>query len=708
MSTADNSSAVKAIALWEQLTEQAVGSSSYSFHVNGERFDLYGANKRVNQALEIADDVTTTLIIKTLSSRFADFETFTLADILNGSQRLQSRMDLVNGLNNLFSEPALKARHDEFFEYCEGAISHYRNRPANDEEKSLVHSSGCFVGLDAYYGIDKLTRLTVIDGPLEESVDPKVSQLIFAFDSIEDLVSSAKAFQTGFSLCAVFSEYIGDSYFVMVVRNGERTLILSDKGNYTHPLQESRMRSRNDRYNMERIDRSHFPYSLLNIHWADSGRRAGKAEGSHAIAENQNGLRILGSLTDLRTWDLLWLHLFMDQCRHRYFDNKIVEPMLALGSMIRLDHPWSANSGTNLPAPVEFEVPFVKRSSSELTTDFMVGIEPEWAKSPNPNLWMEERFAALVPDESLYFPAKAIEGHHVKLSLDTDCKPLLARLEGDSDDHYYHELASRQLKLVPMQNMALASTDRVVRDAYFLARHNQALVIERVVDHDFNTRRNDVLQWWYNAAAKNLPNLIDGLLALDHDRFQINVPAFQEAINRVRVSGVSNKVFTRCRTANSLLRKRTVKARYLQGGQQAKPNADGPPSLAKALRLECFESYETKCAVDSTQKAQLFISLDTSLVFDLMLITGMELDEIPVELHTRGIESYVGNSILDRIDPLANLKNPWDSLKLSYVVPVSLAAFKQARKKLGLATPRAPLIETYTSETAKAYALENP
>lgn len=37
----------QAVSLWEELTGKSVGSSSYSFRVGGESFDLYQANKRV-------------------------------------------------------------------------------------------------------------------------------------------------------------------------------------------------------------------------------------------------------------------------------------------------------------------------------------------------------------------------------------------------------------------------------------------------------------------------------------------------------------------------------------------------------------------------------------------------------------------------------------------------------------------------------------
>lgn len=143
--------------------------------------------------------------------------------------------------------------------------------------------------------------------------------------------------------------HVSDSYFVMVINMGGCVVVLTDKGNYAHSLQESRMRARNDRYNLNRIGGSHFPYDLLEIKWGDNGRHSSSAHASTALTASDTGIRIMGQLSDLTDWYLLWLHLFVDQCRDRYFERKITEPKLATGSMVRLPHKWAEDS-TNIGA----------------------------------------------------------------------------------------------------------------------------------------------------------------------------------------------------------------------------------------------------------------------------------------------------------------------------------------------------------------------
>ncbi len=687
MDSSHTSTASRALALWEELTGRAVNSRDYTFRVNGEKFDLYHANKRVQEALAIADDVTVTLIIKTLSGMFAEYETFSLADILSGNERLQQRIDLVRRLHALFSDPGILERHEEFYRYCEGALAHYRNNEVTDSVREFVQSSAGFVGLDAFHGVEKLTRLMITDGMLGDAGDAKVSQFVFAFDSIEELISHARMIPTGFSLCAILSTHPSDSYFVMVARNGERTLLLTDKGNYTHPMQESSMRSRNDRYNMDRISRSHFPYDLLNIIWSDNGRKANVSGGSRELVVAESGLRVLGSLSELNNWNLLWLHLFIDQCRHRYFDQQQTEPRLAIGSMIRLPHKWLPERNASLPVPVEFELPLERRTSAELTTDFLRTIEPAWRDRPAPNRWMEERFAALVPDDCLYIPTNAMNTEVPLLTFDASNRPELTRADL-SDMQEWQRRKLPVVNLVPLAQTALSTPERVVRDAHFLARHNQTQIIKQLVQRDYEARKDQMQSWWYKAAAKNLPNIIDDLLALNHKRFQIDTPELEVDFKSLGVGSIGN-------------RRREIRIGYTPTRKQNMPRRDGRPSLAKVLKLEDYTYLTTHCAIDRSEEAQLFISLSTRLVSDLMLITGLGLNKIPVELHSRGTDSKFGNSILDRIDPIVELSNPWNDLPLYFVVPVSLKAFKAYRRRQGLPTPPATQLEAYARKTAE-------
>jgi hypothetical protein len=698
----DNSISAQAVSLWEELTGKSVNSSSYTFRVGGESFDLYQANKRVKEAQAVGDDLTVALVVKTLAEQYAAAETFTLADILAGNERLQARLELVGRMNGLFADESAQTLINNFYGYCEGALAHYRDlTPETLDEKSrqFVRESGCFVGLDAFHGVERLTRLMVCDGPVGDAAKAKVSRLVFSFESIEELITHARRIPTGFSLCVILAPHISDSYFVMVVNTGGRVLVLTDKGNYTHPLQESRMRARNDRYNLNRIDGSHFPYDLLDIQWGDNGRHASGGEVGTDLMISDSGLRVLGTLSDLNDWDLLWLHLFIDQCRDRYFDRQLSEPQLATGSMVRLPHKW-AEGDQQLPVPVEFELKLDSRSSLALNTDFLHTIEPKWAERYNPNRWMEDRFADSVPDDCLYLPAKALNDETPLLGISSSGARELTR-EDTSSLPFWEKEKLPSLNLQGLSGTALSTPERVIRDCHFLARHNQVQVISQLVSEDYEHRKEAMQQWFYKAAAHHLPNLIDDLLALDNERVCVDSPAHLDAL---RALGKGKLVKGKGDNVQLVTNYRSIKLSYEPVRKQRLPHRNrAEPSLANTLKLIDYTYGCYRCAVDRGEEAQLFITLDVSSVFDLMTATGLPLESIPEELRHRGVDTYTGNSILDRIDPLSHIRNPWDKLRLYYTVPVSLKAFKDLRRRRGLPTPRATELEAFADEQAKAF-----
>lgn len=696
MST-DKSIRAQAVSLWEELTGKSVNSSSYSFTVGGESFDLYQANKRVQQAQAVEDDLTVALVVKTLAEQYAAAESFTLADILAGNERLKARVELVGRMNDMFSDATAVALFGAFYDYCEGALAHYRElMPESLSEKSrqFVRDSGCFVGLDAYHGVSRLTRLMVCDGPVGDEAKAKVSRLVFAFDSIEELISHARRIPIGFSLCVIVAPHISDSFFVMVINTGGRIIVLTDKGNYEHPLQEARMRARNDRYNLNRIEGSHFPYDLLGIQWGDNGRRASGSDAGTGLMVSDTGLRVLGNLSDLQDWDLLWLHLFIDQCRERYFVRQEVEPQLATGAMVRLPHKW-AGSCEQLPVPIEYELKLDTRTSSELNTEFLHSIEPEWAERYNPNLWMEERFAASVPDDSLYMPSTALNHETPLLTLGNDGQLELTRQDIENLPFWEKEKLP-SLHLQGLASTALSTPERVIRDCHFLARHNQVQVIAQLVKEDYKNRKEAVQDWFYKAAAKYLPKLIDDLMALNHERVSVDTPAHQEAL---RALGQGKLVSGKGSGVHVLYSHRSIKIRYEPVRKQyVGTRARAGKSLADTLRLIDYTYGFYCCAVNRNEEAQLFISLDVSSVFDVMTVTGLPLEGIPAELRHLGVDTYTGNSILNRLDPLSHIRNPWDQLSLYYTVPVSLKAFKALRRSRGLHIPRATEVEKYAQE----------
>lgn len=698
-----------AIDLWENMTGSKVDSCSFSGSIN-QSFSIYSANQQIQRAKDLNDDVAVTLVIRHLLADYAQSVSFqfTLAEILDGvANDFESMAKPAHELRTFLDTDKIRDSHDAFFQDCYEALAHYRQHPVpgtSEQTHAFVEHKSGLVGLDAYGDLAKLTKLTMFDGEPAGDETPKVNHLIFSFETLEELIDHGASIPSGFSLCAITSKHISDSYFVLVVRNGGRVIIVTDKGNYTHPLQQSKMRNRNDRYNLDRIDSSRFPYDLLNIKWSDNGRRAEHGEGGQALMSNNTGFRVLGGIKDLDDWDLLWFHLFVQQCRQRYFVDGVTEPVMATGSMIRLPHRWAGKEKFPVPANQRFGIE--TRTSTELSTEFLHTIEPAWKEQASANGWMEDRFADQVPDDCLYIPASGLAEEGIVPLLTNEGGKVVVSPVNTTDMDFMDKNRLNNIDLKPIDPFSLATKERVVRDAHFMARHNQSKVIENLVKADYKTREREVIQWFNQAVADHLPTFIDELMALNHRYFFVRSESFESVVKGLKgregFAGMGTRIGNR---------RREISVSYEPIAKQwvySRSQETATPKLKHLLGLVDFVGQHHLCYFDDDEPAQIFLRLLVGNVADIMKLTGLALDQIPPELHSRGINVYTGNSILDRIDPMATLHNPWDKLQLHFSLPVSLKTFKSWRKERGLDTPKAKELEDWSKQQAReAWAEKN-
>ncbi|WHT75540.1 MULTISPECIES: hypothetical protein [Pseudomonas fluorescens group] len=499
-----------ALVLWERLTGKPVESLSFGSDLDG--FSLYYANKEINAAIKTGDEAIVTLLIRSQMPLYARAATFPLSEYRSGSERISTMLEAMSELDSLFADSAIGRLHDEYLDYAQGSLAFYRNldRSAlSAETLEFVATQAGGVGLDALHSIDRLTRLMIKDGVPAPAGEAKLGRNIYDIGRIEDLLVHAHQIPTGFSLCVIRGKSIASSYFVMVVRTGSRILALTDKGKFEHPLQEERMQARNDRFNAQRIDGSHFPYSLLKIQWMDRGRTALESEPRATNLPAAAGLPVLADISELDDRELLWLQLFIDQCRARYFDQGMSEPLLATGSMLSLGHKL-AESGDQLPALAGRKLDLVTRASKDLTAAWFYQTEPQWETCANPNLWMEDRFAAAVPAECLYIPETVIQAGQLQIGMD-----------GQGELTMNHGEPGKGLFVAELKSIAMNTLDtpeRIIADAHYTARHNQVEIIRGLAAADYAHRQTQVQEWFYKAVAKNLPAILDDLLLANHAR----------------------------------------------------------------------------------------------------------------------------------------------------------------------------------------------
>lgn len=667
-----------ALVLWERLTGKPVENLSFGSDVDG--FSLYYANKEITEAMKTGDEAIVTLLIRSQVPLYAKAATFPLSEYRSGSERISAMLEAMSSLDALFADSAIGRLHDEYLAYAQGSLAFYRNmdRAAlSSETLEFVATQAGSVGLDALHSIDRLTRLMIKDGVPAPAAEAKLGRNIYDINRIEDLLMHAHQIPTGFSLCVIRGQSIASSYFVMVVRTGTRILALTDKGKFEHPLQEQRMQARNDRFNAHRIDGSHFPYSLLKIQWMDRGRTALESEPRNTSMPAVAGLPVLADISELDDRELLWLQLFIDQCRVRYFDQGKSEPLLATGSMLNIGHKL-ADSRDQLPVLATRQLDLVTRASKDLTAAWFYQTEPKWETCANPNLWMEDRFAAAVPDECLYIPETVIQAGQLQIGMD-----------GKGELTLNHGAPEKGLFVAELKSIAMNTLDtpeRIIADAHYTARHNQVEIIRGLAAADYAQRQTQVQEWFYKAVAKHLPAMLDDLLLANHARFRL--PRTESGRPMMGVNGTN--------------------VRHI-GYIYEPPSKQYAPDRRDKVRLEHFigvtnrEAFQWDCYLQPGKhvQANLFITMSAETIYDIKTLTGLDLADIPPELHSRGLDIYTGNHILSRLDPLSRVRNPWAGLTLRFRLPVNFKAFKAYRAAQGLKTPAIGALEQWGLDGGK-------
>lgn len=661
MPTDLNSLASQAIALWEKLAGRAIDAKSFTVQMTLASQEINRACELIRSAAALGDSFSTLMVVRSV------FEQLTASDLLRDRDHAA-----VTRLATLLNDPPFTDAAGEYFSYCVRAITHYREPDSREALESFVRHEAALLNLDAYLSMDRLTRLTAFSGERGTGENPSLGRFILGYSSLDQLLQHARTIPEGFSLCAILCGSISDSYFVLVIRNGQQVTLLTDKGKYAHPLQQEMMRSRNDRYNQYRIDSSHFPYSLLNILW-DSKDRHAVAGPRQELAIADSDLPSIGSLSDLSPSELLWLHLLIEQCRIKYFQEHTDEPRLALGSQLQLKHEWLSSEERNVPALLEGLPPLEMKTSSELSTDFMHSLEPNWAGKRMPNLWMERRFADKVPFEALYIPEAAMNEQPMLL----EHAGAGAKIERRTPSHVPVGGLPNQVQLQPISRDLLDTPEQVARDAHFVARSNQAAVIRVLARQDYQERKVEMLEWFYRKAARHLPNILEALLTGDSASFQLDHSKFNELRMQLGFSPFMAS------------ERRKIRFEYIPARKQPYPRKTDGPSLAKALKLVRLRDLCVCSVLNDNERAQVFVSLPVTNALDLVNLTGVGWEKLPEELQHFGMPEVGGNSILERLDPLQSITNPWRFFAPRFVVPVGLNGLKAFRRAHGLATPKA-------------------
>jgi len=462
----------------------------------------------------------------------------------------------------------------------------------------------------------------------------KFTPQVFEFWNINSLLLAMRAQKvSGISLCLIRDpEEALRSYFVFAIRNGSTLTILTDHTDGPHPAHK-RMTRRPDRQLSQRAARNWFPYQLLDLR-----EQEGELGNGRVFANTRTSLVPvnveavpLKDIRDLEAEEFVWTILMFDLIREKFWDQNVRLPELSYtGEMVVEPQALVGSTGSLVKEKLYQSLELAPLKREDLTAE---GTENQWECKPTGfNRWMVDRYGAGVSEEVFN-----LVGEQSKLLL----KGTLGLKAG----------------FEALDPTMFGTKEKIQRDRTWAARVNQMRVIQQLAEEEFEREGANISEWYLTHLKLNQEFLLDASA-----RGELILPKWHP---------------TRLHEGTES---------YVLDENVALNQQDTWGFYFPKFRLGVFDKGKAYCAEREAVKATVFTSIRPTCPEAIAVLVGMKPKDLPWALqHWYSQKPYVGNSILERLDPEDwVLKNPWMGMCFDVGIAHSKQAIRARRKKLGL------------------------
>jgi hypothetical protein len=510
-------------------------------------------------------------------------------------------------------------------------------------------------------------------------IPDQINDWIIKIGDDRELLAASTQAPFGFTLFATINAADpAASYFSLLCKSPGKTILYQDVLPVQYPGQHTRRR--NDRTHERRIERSPFPYELLDLDISDNGRSITMRSDSKAL-QTSDGMpvRVLASVRDMsapRLIDLLTCMQLVAADWAELSPQKLAQPEQALLSL----NP----ARTNLPMLVTAEpihLPWEKLTTHQLTTAQYQSMEIEAGKKGRTSNWVAEQqlpeVLAMMTEESLIqsdstaliFPAEygvpAILSTEQRVKADLTYLARVAQAEKvvpriaawkSQATIQAREFLKEKMATSPLLKKHLLNPELWGVDG---GRYSESRALSLKVDLPddaavFYAENSYLLGFGsrFDAASHRKENSIDA--------------ATGKLRHYMTTAWLDDKHYAQ----GFPLTNETV---YLNRG-----TIDPSHSLFPHIPLS-----DRKCFY-SDEPAEFFVEFRLEGNLAVAAFTGVHWQSLPPLLRTMGNDPYLGNSILDRVDPLLD-SHHWHSKKaFTVAIGVSMKTLNKLRAEIGL------------------------
>lgn len=692
----------KALSIWVELTGVEPGMKG-SFTLGD--WAVKDLHNTIQQALDLdPTEVTGKMILAYIVQDYFESRNFTVDEMLTSPDKVTSYLAKANTLAAYLRSDAVHGEATEFSQRVKEVLCHYDaltppvekilDATGNQGDRAVL----AILRRDALNSVRKLQINQFLDGETEAPGSaPSYGKFVYQWDNINSMLAAMTSAPSGITVNMIRA--VGNPfgvYFVFAIRNGGRLFTFTDKTWTPHPLAEGMWR-RPDKILAARAECNWFPYDLAGLEFDEEGRAYIDFASGTSLVPYQNKATPIKAISALAPPQVIWISMMMELIVEKFWHQSHTESVLSYtGEMVKVATPLlEAAKRANLPLSLRSQntLQVAPITLADVHSD-NISAKDVGKLGDGSKRWLEDRYGHRVllqtldgvsnPGETLlvqYAPSRPKADPEIKdtgerapvvetSSLALELVPTLVtesevrRLISWPDDD---KAMAKMARVHSLDPTAFGTKAQLEKDRKFLARHNYASQINAMAKAEFKQRSKEVQKWVHEHIASNLCNLGPLLMAKDTKVHTAHRGDFgSHGVNGVRYED-GLREFVLHHTVEDI-NKQGLYWYLGQGGL----TYGRLPHQKSCLRCNFTGSPSSHLLQIAPETAQ-----------QLAYLCGVEVTGLPDVLqHWTQLQNYVGNSILDRIDPLHwVVKNPWSALGFRVGVFVSKRTFAALQKE---------------------------
>lgn len=489
----------------------------------------------------------------------------------------------------------------------------------------------------------------------EDTTPPKYIKQVYEWWNINSLIDYATTLPNSISLHLIRHPNLYESYFCFLIKRGGNIFIFTDKMNLPTPSFSMTTR-RPDRLMAENIDLNYFPYYLLKIESENGDLFETKTEASTDLVAFQKKTFILTTISELREDSLLWVILMFDLINQNYFLNhKQLEELSFTVEMMVQPQRFIEKTKTNGVVAYSNIEELEHITTASIHSD---NIDSSALGREFTSNWMEDRYSSQITDEML----NQVQPIGQNTYFNTANQSLVCSEKSKSDLVGYFK--ENDLVSLASVHPTQFNTGKQIRlDRIFMARLNYVNLIEELASNEFSQRKPEIKKWFEKICQSKNTLIIDRCKQLK-TKYELK----DGALNRI--DGLSNSITPRSsRFSTKFEPTRSVFVGKGGIGEQINGNElkslSGNNGHGSCYLTDAASSY-----------AAVFSLADIADILDFF---DIKLKDVPEFMHHYTSRNYrsQGNSILNRTDPMADIRNPFHHYSFTVIVYLSKRGYSK-------------------------------